>query len=482
MSRSLSYDVVVVGAGPNGLAAGIVLARAGYSVVIFEAAPQPGGGMRSASFTRPGFIHDICSTVHALGVSSPFLRSLPLAQYGLEWVIPQIPLAHPLGDDQAVILERSVKETSHHLGLDALNYRRLMDPFVDKETVFFKDILAPPWHWPHDAWTTARFGFYGIQSSNGLSRRLFQGQDARALFSGLCAHANRPLDQSLTGAFGLLLAVAGHTNGWPFARGGSGNLSQALTLYFQSLGGHIKTNHRVTSLQELPRARVIMGDITPRQLLALASKMLPEDYKNKLRNYRYGPGVFKIDWALAGPIPWHATACARAGTVHIGGTLQEIARSEWDVWKGNHPKEPFVILTQPSLCDGSRAPDGHHTASAYCHVPLNSTVNMTHVIESQIERFAQGFCGLVLARHIMTTSQLENHNANIVGGDINGGLMDLPQFLFRPTPRWDPYSTPCKGLYLCSSSTPPGGGVHGMCGYYAAQSVLRREFGWSKSP
>jgi phytoene dehydrogenase-like protein len=470
----MKYDAVVIGSGPNGLAAAIVLAQAGYSVIVYEAAQEAGGGMRSAALTLPGFTHDVCSTVHALGMASPFFSTLPLAQHGLEWVTPTVPLAHPLDNGRAVVLERSIEKTGNNLGVDSLAYRRLMGPFINNSDALFKDILGPL-HVPHHPWEMARFGLHGLRSSNHLAGRFFQGIQGRALISGLCAHANMPLGQPVTAAFGLILGLAAHTTGWPFARGGSANLARALVSYFQSLGGKMMTGTPVSSLKEFGKARAILCDITPRQLISLASDQLPENYKKKLSQYRYGSGIFKMDWALRGPIPWKAPECAWAGTIHLGGQLEEIVQSERDVGQGRHSSKPFVLLTAPSLFDSTRAPQGCHTVWAYCHVPHGSTVDMTEKIESQIERFAPGFRDLVLARHVMTTHQLENYNANYIGGDINGGIQDLRQLFFRPIISLDPYRTPIKGLYICSSSTPPGGGVHGMCGFHAAQSVLRHE-------
>lgn len=471
----MAIDAIVIGSGPNGLAAAIVLARAGHSVVIYEAADQIGGGMRSGELTLPGFTHDICSTIHALGAASPVLRSFPLEKYGLQWVRPSAPLAHPFDSGSAAVLEHSIEETGKTLGEDSNNYRKFVGPFVRNSEALFQDILGPL-SLPKHPFLMARFGFYGVQSASYAASRLFRNEEARALFAGLAAHAIMPLEKPLTAAFGLILGMLGHVTGWPVARGGSQQLANALAAYFKSLGGEIITGNPVTSLEELPPARAILCDITPRQLIRIASDRLPSRYKQSLEQYRYGPGVFKMDWALRGPIPWKAEGCKRAGTVHVGGTLAEIAAAERAVWEGRHPSRPFVLVTQPTLFDPSRAPAGRHIAWAYCHVPNGSTSDRTEQIESQIERFAPGFRDQVLARSTMTTRQFEQHNANYIGGDINGGVQDLRQLFFRPTMKRVPYATPVKGLYLCSASTPPGGGVHGMGGYHAAQAALRDIF------
>ncbi|HLD50534.1 MAG TPA: NAD(P)/FAD-dependent oxidoreductase [bacterium] len=476
MARQFSCDAIVVGSGPNGLAAGIVLARAGCSVVIYEAASQIGGGMRSAELTLPGFTHDICSTIHALGSASPFFRSVPLAQFGLEWITPPAPLAHPFDDGTAAVLERSTEQTGVTLGRDAAAYQKIMDPFVRDSNLLFEDILGPLRR-PLHPFNLARFGFYGTRSAGSFASHFFKGEQARALFAGLSAHAIMPLEKPVTASFGLILGMLGHTAGWPVARGGSQCLANALASYFQSLGGKILTGSPVTSLEKLPSARAVLCDVTPRQFIRLAADRLPAGYRRALERYRYGPGVFKMDWALRAPIPWKAAECKRAGTVHLGGKIAEIAGAERDVWEGRHPSRPFVLVTQPTLFDGTRAPANRHTAWAYCHVPNGSTMDMSEPVESQIERFAPGFRDQILARSVMPPRLLEEHNANYIGGDINGGVQDLRQLFFRPALQWNPYATPVKGLYLCSSSTPPGGGVHGMCGYHAARTALHDVFG-----
>lgn len=466
------YDAIVIGSGPNGLAAAITLAQAGCSVVVFEAKATIGGGTRSAELTLPGFIHDICSAIHPLGVGSPFFHNLPLAEYGLTWIHPPTPLAHPL-DDSAAVLEQSLEATGAILGQDAKAYRRLMAPLVADWDKLAVDLLGPFPFPPRHPLALTRFGLSAIRSARGLAESLFNEEKARALFAGLAAHSIMPLEQPPTAAFGLVLGMIGHAIGWPLPQGGSQRIADALAAYFRSLGGEIVTNTPVESVDALPSSRLVMFDVSPRQFLRLAGSRLPAGYRRQLEGYRYGPGVFKIDWALDGPIPWRATECTRAGTVHVGGTLAEIAAAERAMWQGNHPEKPFILLAQQSLFDPTRAPAGKHIAWAYCHVPNGSTFDMTARIEVQIERFASGFRERILARHAMSAVQMEQYNPNYVGGDINSGVQDFRQLFTRPTVRWVPYSTPIKGFYLCSSSTPPGGGVHGMCGYHAARAALR---------
>jgi phytoene dehydrogenase-like protein len=465
-------DAVLVGSGPNGLAAAITLARAGRSVLVVEAAETIGGGVRSAELTLPGFVHDVCSAIHPLAKASTFFRELPLAEHGLELVEPPAPLVHPLDDGTAVMLERSVEETAAGLGPDADEYRKLMGPLVDRS-----DRLAPFLQGhspvPRHPLAAARFGLLALRSAVGLAKR-FQGERARALFAGLAAHSIQDLYRSPTASFGLVLGLFGHTHGWPLVRGGSQQLADALASYLRSLGGEIETGRHVESVDELPESQVTMLDITPRQVLRVAGHRLPSRYLRALRRYRYGPGVFKVDWALDGPVPWRAEGCERAATIHVGGTLEEIAASERAVWDGDAPERPFVLAAQQSLFDETRAPDGKHTLWAYCHVPNGSEVDMTERIEGQIERFAPGFRELVLKRSVHGPAEIERDNENYVGGDITGGVQDLRQLYTRPAIRLNPYSTPVDGLYICSSSTPPGGGVHGLCGYYAARSALAK--------
>ncbi len=476
MTERHTYNAIVVGSGPNGLAAAITLAQAGLSVVVFEAKSTIGGGMRSAELTLPGFVHDVCSAIHPLGIGSPFFRALPLAKYGLEWIHPLAPVAHPFDNGTAALLERSIDATSETLDTqDATAYRKLMEPLVRSWDRIADDLLGPL-HLPQHPVEMARFGLLAIRSAQGLAKGLFKGERARGLFAGLAAHSIMPLDRSLTAAFGLILGVLGHAVGWPMPRGGSQRIADALSSYFRSLGGEIVTSVPVESIDDLPSARAVLLDVTPRQLIRIAGHRLPSGYRRRLEDYRYGPGVFKVDLALRSPIPWKASECARAGTVHIGGTLEEIVESEREVWEGNHPEKPYVLVAQQTLFDSTRAPQGKHTAWAYCHVPNGSTFDMTERIESQIERFAPGFRDCIIARSTRSPIELEQYNPNYVGGDINGGVQDILQLFTRPVARIVPYSTPVKGLYICSSSTPPGGGVHGMCGYHAARAALKECF------
>lgn len=461
-------EVIVVGSGPNGLAAAVTMARAGREVLLVEAADRLGGGTRSAELTRPGFLHDECSAIHPLGIASPFFRRLPLREHGLEWIQPEAPLAHLLDDGEAVVVERSVAATARTLGPDAEAYRRLMEPLVEEWDALLPELLAPP-HWPRHALRVLKFARRALDSTQHLAARAFRGRRARALLAGVSAHAFLPLDRLPTAAFGLILAGSAHAVGWPLARGGSQRIADALVAVLREHGGRIVTGTRVDALDDLPPARTLLLDVTPRQLLALAGRRLGAFYRGQLRAYRYGPGVFKVDWALDGPIPWRAAECRRAGTLHVGGPLEEIAAGEREVWQGRHPERPFLLVAQPSLFDPTRAPAGRHTGWAYCHVPNGSTFDMTERIERQVERFAPGFRERILARHTRNSVQLQAHNANCVGGDINGGLASLDQLLFRPAVQWNPYATGLRGVYLCSSSTPPGGGVHGLCGYYAAE-------------
>jgi len=468
----MSYDAIIIGAGPNGLAAAITLAQAGRSVVVFEARDTVGGGMRSAEVTLPGFLHDICSAIHPLGKGSPFFSQLPLAQHGLEWIQPELPMAHPFDDGQAAVLDCSVETTGASLDQDAGTYERMMGPLVDDWPKIAAAFLGPL-RLPRHPVALMRFGLLALRPAEWLAKSAFKGQKGRGFFAGLAAHSIMSLDKPATSAFGLMLGMLGHVVGWPLPRGGSQRVADALACHLQSLGGEIVTGRLIQSLDELPPAEVVLCDVTPRQLLALAGDQLPAGYRRKLENYRYGPGVYKIDWALDGPIPWLAEECGRAGTVHVGGTLEEIVAAEKLVWSGQHPEKPFVLVAQQSLFDDSRAPSGKHTAWAYCHVPNGSTADMSGAIRGQIERFAPGFQDLILAETGLTAPAMEKYNPNYVGGDINGGIQDLRQLFTRPVARLVPYSTPLKGLYICSSSTPPGGGVHGMCGYHAAQAALK---------
>ncbi len=474
-----AYDAVVVGSGPNGLAAAISLTRAGRSVLVLEAEDTIGGGTRSAELTLPGFIHDVCSAVHPLALASPFFRTLPLQQHGLDFIQPPLPLAHPLPDGGAAVLHRSVKATSEGFGPDGAAYSKLMEPLVaDADKLVFE--LFGPLRPPRHPIALARFGLRAFRSAAGLARALFQGEPARALFAGMAAHSMLSLEQKVTAGFALTLGMVGHAVGWPVVRGGSQKIADAMAAYLGALGGAIVTGRHVRSLDDLPAARAILFGVTPRQLLPIVGARLPAGYRRQLERFRYGPGVYKVDWALDSPIPWTARECGRAGTVHVGGTLAEITAAEIAVANGKLPERPFVLLAQPSVFDPARAPVGKHTVWAYCHVPNGSTFDMTERIEAQIERFAPGFRDRVIARRAMGPAEVERHNANYVGGDINGGLQDWRQLFTRPALRLVPYATPNRQLYICSSSTPPGGGVHGMCGAFAARAALRRVFGAGK--
>lgn len=469
------YDAVVVGAGPNGLAAALELARAGRSVLVREGAEAIGGGTRSGELTLPGFVHDLCSAVHPLAAVSPFFRTVGWARHGVEWIHPDAPFAHPLDDGSAVMAERSLESTAAGLGSDGVAYRRLLAPFVRNAEALTEDLLGPMLRIPKHPIVMARFGPPALRSARGLARSRFDGDRARAALAGCGAHAMVSLDRLPTGAVGLLFLATAHSGGWPIVRGGSGRIADALAAEVRELGGVIETGRPVLSVDELPPARALVFDVTPRQLLEICGDRLPARYRRGLRRYRYGPGVFKVDWALDGPVPWKAEECLRAGSVHIGGTLEEVAATEEVVARGEVPERPFIVFSQQSLFDPDRAPDGKHTAWGYCHVPNGCTVDMTDRIEAQIERFAPGFRDRVLARHTASPAELQARNANVVGGDIAGGYAGLRQFVFRPVPRFDPYSTPDPGIFLCSSSTPPGPGVHGMSGAHAARAVLRRD-------
>jgi phytoene dehydrogenase-like protein len=469
--QSAKNNACVVGSGPNGLTAAIVLAQAGLRTTVFEAQPTIGGGARSAELTLPGFVHDVCSAVHPLAVSSPAFATFPLGEHGLQWIRTPLPLAHPLDDGTAAVLAMSLQETCARLGADGAAYHRAISPLVHRWRELVPMIQSPLLRLPAHPWLLARFGALACWPAAFLSRRLFRTETARALFAGNAAHSVLPLEALGSAAFGWVLAAAAHAVGWPIPRGGSQSIANALGSYFESLGGRIVTNSRIRSLDELGDTSPILCDVTPRQFVAIAGSRLPDRFGRRLEAYRYGPGVFKVDWALSAPIPWKAAECARAGTVHVGGSLDEIAASERTL-AGTTPSErPFVLVVQPSLFDSSRAPSDRHIAWAYCHVPHASAADMTERIETQVERFAPGFRARILARHTMTPADLERHNANLVGGDITGGAQDLRQLVLRPTRLL--YRTPLEGVYLCSSSTPPGGAVHGMCGFHAAHAALR---------
>lgn len=469
-------DAAVVGSGPNGLAAALVLARAGLRVRVHEAEPTLGGGMRSAALTLPGFVHDVCSAIHPMGAASPIFRTLNLQEHGLEWVHPELALAHPLDDGSAAVLTRSLDETVQGLGADGAAYRRLVAPFHEGFEDLLDEVLQPVVHLPRHPLLLARFGLFAIRSARGLVNA-FRTEQARGLIAGLSAHAMVPLDQPLTASMALVFAGTAHTTGWPLVRGGSQRIADALVASLRAHGGDVVTGERVESVEQMGPAGAYLFDTSAAALERIAGDRLPSHYRRKLLSFRRGPGIFKVDYALSGPVPWRAPECRRAGTVHLGGTFAEVASSLEDVAQGRHPERPFVLVAQQSLFDASRAPAGKQTLWTYCHVPNGSTVDMTARIEAQLERFAPGFKELVLSRSVMTPQEVEAHNANYRGGDIGGGATDGLQLLARPILSADPYATPTKGLYLCSSATPPGGGVHGMCGYHAARSALRRSFG-----
>jgi len=465
------YDAIVVGAGPNGLAAAITLARSGRSVLLIEAKATIGGGARTAELTLPGFRHDICSAIHPLGLGSPFMRSLPLERLGVEWIQPDLPLAHPLDDGTAVALAQSFAATADSIGRDGSAWRALLQPLAADWDKLAPTLLGPHPFSPH-LLALARFGIPGLLPAGLLPRLIFREERARALLAGLAAHSFLDFGQPFSSSFGLVLGMLAHAVGWPLPRGGSQSIVDGMARYLQELGGDIVCGWEVETLGELPKSRAVLLDVTPRQLLQLAGDRLPAAYRRKLEGYRYGPGVFKIDYALSEPVPWIAPECRRAGTVHVGGTLPEIAASERDANRGQLSERPYVLVAQQSLFDDSRAPAGKQTLWAYCHVPHGSTADRTGVIESQIERFAPGFRETILARSTRNTRAIHAYNPNYIGGDINGGVQDIRQLWTRPLLRWPPYSTPLPGVFLCSSSTPPGGGVHGMCGVHAAWAAL----------
>lgn len=465
------FDAVVVGAGPNGLAAAIALQQAGQKVLLLEGKSTIGGGMRTAELTLPGFHHDICSAVHPLAVGSPFFSTLPLDRFGLEYIFPEFPAAHPFDDGTAAFLSASLEQTAAALGKDEQAYIDLIRPVVNNWPSIASDILGPLGI-PAHPFKLAAFGMKALAPAITVAKR-FQTAAARGLWAGMAAHSMMPLTNAATSAIALVLMAAGHNKGWPIPKGGSQSIANALGAYFESLGGVIETNHYIHSLDQLPSWKALLLDITPRQLMQIAGYRFSSLYKWQLNRYRYGMGVFKMDWALDGPVPFLADECRRAGTVHIGNTLEEIALSERQAMNGIHAEKPFVLMAQQSLFDKTRAPEGKHTAWAYCHTPHGSRKDLTEIIENQIERFAPGFRSRILARHVMNSEDLQRYNPNYIGGDINGGILDLGQLFTRPALRFSPYRTSAKGIYICSSATPPGGGVHGMCGFHAAQRALK---------
>jgi len=468
----MGYDAVIVGSGPNGLSAAITLARSGYSVVIFEASNVPGGGVRSKELTLPGYLHDVCSTVHPLGVGSPVFKTFPLNQFGLEWVYPEVEMAHPFDDKTTAFLSRSIEKTAYSLDKDSDFYIDWMSRLVEDWDQLDTHLLGPL-KVPEHPLIMARFGYYAIQSAYSFARKYLKGKRSRGFFAGLAAHSIMDLDKTATSAIGIVLAILGHKVGWPMPKGGAQQLTNALTGYLKSLNGEIQVGHYIEDVSELPPARTVLFDLTPKQILRITGNKLPLSYRKKLKKYRYGSGVFKLDWALSEPVPFDSSICNKAGTVHIGGTFEEIHNSEKKVQKGMLPDRPFVLFVQPTRFDPIRAPEGKHTAWAYCHVPNGSTADMTDTIENQIERFAPGFKDTIIKRHKMNAMDFQNYNANYIGGDINGGMQDIRQLFTRPVMKWDPYKTGVDNWFICSSSTPPGGGVHGMCGYHAAQSALK---------
>lgn len=468
------YDAVIVGSGPNGLAAAILLQQHGLSVLVLEGKDKVGGGLRTEELTLPGFKHDVCSAIHPLAAGSPFFETLPLHEHGLEYIYPEVAAAHPFDNGTAAVLKKSIIETADLLGEDRDAYIKLMAHLVKSWPGLAADVLGPL-TFPKHPVDLAVFGLDALTSSTHLAKR-FKTEQAKGLLAGMAAHSIQPLTNLVTSAIALVLMANGHLKGWPVPKGGSIKIADALASYFTSIGGKRETNTYITAFDQLPSANAVLFDITPKQLLQIAGHKFSSLYKWQLERYRYGMGVFKVDWALDDAVPFKAEGARLAGTVHIGGTLKEIAAGEQQIWQGHHPETPFVLLAQQSLFDNTRAPEGKHTAWAYCHVPNGSNKDMTEIIEKQVERFAPGFRERIIGRYTFNTRQLENYNPNYIGGDINGGVIDIGQLFTRPVLRRSPYRTSAKGIYICSSSTPPGGGVHGMCGYHSAKRALKDVF------
>lgn len=468
------FDAVIVGSGPNGFAAAITLQQQGLRTILYEAKETVGGGMRSAQLTLPGFVHDICSAIYAMAVVSPFFNKLPLDKYGLTFIEPEYAAAHPFDNGTAALLHHSIEKTITGLGVDGSAYKKLIQPLYNNRDELFPFLLGP-FHFPKHPFITENFGYHALQPAEWLSKT-FKTTAGKGLFAGMAAHAMLPFSKMATSAIALVLMLAAHSGGWPVAKGGSQQIANALAAYYISLDGKIETNFNVSSLKQLPSSHAVLFDVTPKQLLQIAGYKFSSLYKWQLQHYKYGMGVYKIDYALSQPIPFTAKECMNAGTVHLGNSFEEIALSEQLAWNGKQANKPFVLLAQQSLFDTSRAPEGKHTAWAYCHVPNGSTKNMSAAIEQQIERFAPGFKDCILAKHEMNSEAMQEYNSNYIGGDINGGAQFISQLFTRPALRWSPYKTSAKGLYICSSSTPPGGGVHGMCGYNAAKKALRDIF------
>ena len=474
MDRHFEFDAVVIGSGPNGLAAAIAIAREGGSVLVLESRDSPGGGTRTAELTLPGFHHDVCSAVHPTAMASPFFNSLRLADHGLEFIHPEIPLAHPLDGGRCAVMHQLFERTAAGLGEDEDAYLKVFRSLVAKADPLFDQLLAPPLRLPKTPFAMAGFGMKAMRSASGLATSYFKSDAARALFAGNAAHSIMPLRAPFTAAIGLVIMLSCHRYGWPVARGGSGQITAALCSLLRSLGGKIECGRRVETIEHLPKAKAYLFDTSPSALADIAAPRLPGRFIQSLRKFRHGPGIFKIDYALSDPIPWTAEPCRRAGTVHVGGTLGEIEESELATWQHSAHSAPFLLVAQQSLCDPARAPHGKHTAWVYAHAPAGSTTDMTGAIERQLERFAPGFHDCILAKHTMNCAEVEAYNANNIGGDIAGGANSWRQVFMRPTARLNPYTTPADDIFICSASTPPGGGVHGMCGYHAAQAALAR--------